>query len=98
VSHLDGESKLFVCRTSAAVVARENIEFKSTALQLHLRKTACHWNREDENSASRSPSDVVHGRAARRAREIRAADKRARVQCVVNDVIWYERCFWCSTA
>ena len=38
VSHLFGESKLFVCRTSAAVAARCNNEFKSTALRLRLRK------------------------------------------------------------
>src|SRR5206468_10957432 len=52
VSHLDGGSKLFVRRTSAAVVFRFNNEFKSTALRKPLRKLACHWNPRDEKAAS----------------------------------------------
>jgi hypothetical protein len=40
VSHLDGESKLFVFRTSAAVAQAYNIEFKSTALPKACKENA----------------------------------------------------------
>jgi hypothetical protein len=61
-----------------------------------LRKTACHWNPGDENTASCSPS--VGPRAAGRGvrADFYAARKRARGIVRVNDVNWYARCFWCS--